>query len=119
MLPGQDPRSLGDQRAHHRAEAGQHDVTRIQPHQGRELCGRRVDAADDLRGAVGQEPARLGQADPATDLLEQLGAGLGLEPGQVVAQGRLGVAQLLGGQRDGSVSSDGVDDAQLDESEHS
>ena len=54
-----------------------------------------VDAADDLGRPVGQQLPGLGQPDAAADPLQQLRAGLGLEPGEVMADRRLRVVQLL------------------------
>jgi hypothetical protein len=48
---------------------------------------------------------------PAAGSLDQLGAELRLQPGQVVADRRLRVAELLGGGGDRSVPPDRVDDA--------
>jgi hypothetical protein len=74
-----------------------------------------IDASDDLRRAVGRQLPGLGEPDSAADPLQQLRAGLGLEPGEVVGDGRLGVVQLL---RRGAVARDGVDDAQPSDIQH-
>jgi hypothetical protein len=78
----------------------------------------RVDASDDLGRAVREQLPRLGQSDAAADPLQQLCAGLGLEPGEVVGDRGLGVVQLLGGRGDRSVARDGLDDAQPSGIEH-
>ena len=61
---------------------------------------------------AGREP------DAAADPLQQLRAGLGLEPGEVVGDRRLGVVQLLRRRGDRSVAGDGVDDAQPVDVQH-
>ncbi len=62
--------------------------------------------AQDLLGALGEKPARVGQPDPAARPLHQLRAGLGLEPGHVMANRRLGVIQRLSRRRHGPVPGD-------------
>ncbi len=79
---------------------------------GGELRVGGIDASDDLGRAVGQQLPGLGEPDSAADPLQQLRAGLGLEPGDVVGDGRLGVVQLPRRRGDRSVARDGVDDAQ-------
>jgi hypothetical protein len=49
---------------------------------GGELRAGGIDAADDLGGAVGEQLSGRGEPDPAADPLQQLPAGLGLQPGQ-------------------------------------
>ena len=72
----------------------------------RELSLRCVQPPDDLLGALGQQPASVGQPDAAADSLKQLGTGLGLEPGDVMADRRLGVVQRTSGRCDGAVPGD-------------
>ena len=85
---------------------------------GGELRVGGVDASDDLGGAVGQQLPGRGEPDAAADALEQLRAGLGLEPGEVVGDRRLGVVQFPRRRRDRSVARDGVDDAQSSDVQH-
>jgi len=54
---------------------------------------RRGQPAEDLFGPVGQQAAGVGEPDAPAGALHQSAAGLGLEPGEVVADGRLGVVQ--------------------------
>jgi hypothetical protein len=54
----------------------------------------------------------------SADVLQQLRAGLGLEPGEVVGDRRLGVVQLLRRRGDRSMACDGVDDAQPVDVQH-
>jgi len=77
-----------------------------------------IDAADDLRRTIGQQLPGRGEPDPSADPLQQLRAGLGLEPGEVMGDRRLGVVQLLSRRGDRSVARDGVDDAQPVDVEH-
>ena len=77
-----------------------------------------VDASDDLGRAVGQQLPGRGEPDAAADPLQQLRAGLGLEPGEVVGDRRLGVVQLLRRRGDRPVAGDGVDDAQPGDVQH-
>jgi hypothetical protein len=77
-----------------------------------ELGSGAVDAADDLGGAVGEQLPGRGEPDPSADPLQQLSAGLGLEPGEVMGDRRLGVVQLLRRRGHRSVAGDGVDDPQ-------
>ena len=111
--PGCSRRQRGARRRHERAdrrgEAGQPHTAGVQADVGGELRVGGVDAADDLRGAVGQQLPGLGEADPAADPLQELRAGLGLEPGEVVADRGLGVVQLLRRRGDRPVAGDGVD----------
>ena len=50
------------------------------------------------------------EPDAAPDPLHQSGAGLGFEPGEVVADCRLRVVQFLGGRGERSVPGQGVED---------
>jgi len=77
-----------------------------------------IDPPDDLCGAVGQQLSRRGEPDPSTDPLQQLRAGLGLEPGEMVGDRRLRVVQLLRGRGDRSAARDGVDDPQPVDVQH-
>ena len=85
---------------------------------GGELRVGGIDASDDLGGAVGQELPGRGEPDAAADSLQQLCAGLGLEPGEVVGDRRLGVVQFPCRRGDRSVAGDGVDDAQPSDVQH-
>jgi hypothetical protein len=70
-----------------------------------------IDPPNDLARPIGQQLPCLGEPDAPPDPLQQLRAGLGLEPCEVVADRRLRVVQLLRSCGDRSVSGDGVDDA--------
>ena len=118
VLPGEDGGGLRDQRAHDRVEAGQPDPSGVQPGQGGQFRRRRVDPADDLGCPVGQQAAGRGEPDPAADPLDQLGTELRLQPGQLMADRRLGVLQLLGGRGDRPLPPHGVDHAKLNQSHH-
>ena len=118
MPIGQHRDGARHQRPDGRGEPGQAHLPGGQPDVGGELGAGGVDAPDDLGRAVGQQPPGLGEPDPAADPLHQLRAGLGLEPGEVVADRRLRVVQLLRGRRDRPVAGDGVDDAQPHDVEH-
>jgi len=59
-----------------------------------------IDPPDDLGGPIGEQLPGLRKPDAATDPLQQLRAGLGLEPCEVVADRRLRVVQLLRRFRD-------------------
>src|ERR687885_1870724 len=76
------------------------------------------DPPDDLGRAVRQQLSGRGEPDPATDPLQQLGAGLGLEPGEVMGDRRLGVVQLLRRRGDRSVTGHGVDDPEPVDVQH-
>jgi hypothetical protein len=107
------------ERSDRRGEAGQAHAAGGQAHVGGQLGAGGVDAPDDLGGALGQQPPGGGEPDPAAHALQQLRAGLRLEPGEVVGDRRLRVVQLLrrGGHR--SVACDGVDDAEPIDVQHS
>ena len=66
-----------------------------QPGEDRELVLGRVETADDLDGPFGEQPARVREPDAAPDPLDELGARLRLEPGQVVADRGLRVVQRV------------------------
>ncbi len=118
-VPPREPlEGSGDERADGRGEAGQAYPAGRQPDVPRQLGVRRVDPADDLGGAVREQPTGLGQPDAAADPLEQLGAGLGLEPGEVVADGGLGVVQLLGGLGDRAEPAHGLQDPETSNVQH-
>ena len=106
------------ERSDRRGEGGQAHAAGGQPHVGGQLRAGGVDPPDDLGGAVGQQLPGRGEPDPAADPLQQLRAGLGLEPGEVVGDRRLGVVQLLRRRGDRSMARDGVDDAQPVDVQH-
>ena len=85
---------------------------------GGQLRAGGIDPPDDLGGAVGQQLPGGGEPDPSADPLQQLRAGLGLEPGEMVGDRRLGVVQLLRRRGDRSMAGDGVDDAQPVDVQH-
>ena len=85
---------------------------------GGQLRAGGIDPTDDLGRAVGQQLPGRGEPDPSADPLQQLRAGLGLEPGDVVGDRRLGVVQFPRRRGDRSVAGDGVDDAQAGDVQH-
>jgi hypothetical protein len=74
--------------------------------------------SDDLGRPVSEQLSGTGETDTPADPLQQLRAGLGLQPGEVMTHRRLRVMQRLGRLGDRSVSGDGVDDAKPDEVKH-
>jgi hypothetical protein len=106
------------ERSVRRGEGGEAHAAGVQSHVGGELRAGGIDAADDLGGAVGQQLPGGGEPNPAADPLQQLRAGLGLEPGEVVGDRRLRVVQLLRRRGDRPVARDRVDDAQPVDVEH-
>ena len=97
MAVVQDRRRGRHDRAERRRERRQPQPPGPQPGENHELVLGRVEAADDLDRPLGQQPARVGQADAAPGPLDQLGARFRLEPRQVVADGGLRVVQRVGG----------------------
>ena len=86
-------RGHGYQRAERRRERGQPDPACPQAHVRGELVLRGIQPAQDLLGPFRQQPAGVGQPDPAAGPLGQQRPGLGLEPGQVMAYRGLGVVE--------------------------
>ena len=91
---GEGGDGLGHDRPDGGREPGQANPSGGQPDVGGELGAGGIDASDDLGGSGGEQVPGLGEADAAPDPLQQLGAGLGLEPGEVMGDGRLRVVQL-------------------------
>ena len=122
LQPGMPGRQRRQRRRHERSvrrgEGGEAHAAGVQSDVGGELRAGGIDAADDLGGAVGQQLPGRGEPDPAADPLQQLRAGLGLEPGEVMRDRRLGVVQLLRRRGDRSMARDGVDDAQPVDVQH-
>ncbi len=108
---GQRGGRLGHDRAQRRRVGRQPHPPGLQADLGGELGGRRVDPAHDLGGPVGQQPPLRRQPDATTDPLDELGAGGGLQAGQVVAHRRLRVVQLAGRLGHRPVPGDGGQDA--------
>ena len=77
-----------------------------------------VEPPDDLGCPVGQQLSGGGEPDAAPGALQQLRAGLGLEPGEVVADRRLRVVELLRCRGDRAESREGVEDAQSSDVQH-
>ena len=65
-----------------------------QSHVRGELVFRRIEPAQDLRGALGEQSPRIGQPDTASGALDELGPRFRLEPGEVMADRRLGVVEF-------------------------
>ena len=77
-----------------------------------------VDPADDLDGAVSEQPPGLGQSDTPADTLQQLRPGLGLQPREVMADGRLGVVELGSGRGDRPEPRDRLQNPQARDVQH-
>ncbi len=77
-----------------------------------QLCLGGVEPPKDLLGALGEQPASLGEPDSAAGSLHQFRARLRLEPGHVMADRGLGVVQHLSCGGDGSVSGDSDEHAE-------
>ena len=88
-------------------EGGQPDPALAQPDVRGQLGLGRVQPADDLLGPLGQQAAGVGQPHPPAGPLQQPRAGLGLEPGDVVADRGLGVVQCVGRAGDRAVPGHG------------
>src|ERR671937_646122 len=119
VLAAQDLGGGRHERAQDGSEPGQANLARAEPDMRRELGSCRVDAPEDLRSPVGQQLTGRGEPNAPADSLQQLRARLLLEPAQVVAYRGLGVVQLLGRGGNGAGASDGIQDAQAHEVEHS
>ncbi len=78
-----------------------------------------VDPPDDLGRPLGQQLPGRCEPDAAPDPLQQLRAGLRLEPGEVVADRRLGVVHLPGRGGNRAQSRERVEDAQPSDVQHS
>jgi len=94
----QHRRGAWHERAERRRERGQPQPSGAQPAVDGEFVLGCVEPADDLRGALGQQPSGVGQPDAAARPLDEFGAGLGLQPRQVVAHRGLRVVQRVGGR---------------------
>ena len=77
-----------------------------------------VQPADHLGGPLGEQPSGVGEPDPAARPLDQLGPGLGLQPGQVVAHRRLRVVERPRRGGDRTVPGHGDQHAQPGHVEH-
>jgi len=88
----------GHDRAERGGEGGQPEPPGAHSAVGRELVLGCVEAADDLGGALGEQPPGIGEPDAPSGPLDELRAGLGLETRQVVADGGLGVVQRVRGR---------------------
>jgi hypothetical protein len=119
MPLGEHGRHVRQDRDQDRPEGRDPDPPGAQPDVRRQLGSGGVDAPDDLRRAFGEHLAGLGEPDAASDALEQLSTGLGLQSGEVVADRGLRVVQLLSGGRHRSVTGDGSEDAKAGDVEHS
>jgi len=91
----QQRRGGGHDRAERRGERGEPQPAGAHSAVGRELVLGRVEAADDLGGALGEQPAGVGQPDATPGPLDELDAGFGLEAGQVMADRGLCVVQRV------------------------
>lgn len=77
-----------------------------------------VKTSEHFLGACGKEVPSVGEPDATAYALEQTCSGFGLEPGQMLAHGWLGVVEGFGGLGDRSVSGDGGQDPQSSDVEH-
>ena len=118
MPVGQRGHRPRDERADHGREAGQAYPPGAQPDVGGQFGVGGVDPPEDLGGPGGQQLPGGGEPDPAPGPLQQLRAGLGLEPGEVVADRRLRVVQLLRRRGDRSEPRERVDDTQSGDVQH-
>src|SRR5689334_17787568 len=107
-----------DERTERRGKAGQAHSAGGQAYLGRKLSLGRVYPSDDLGRPVGEQLSGMGETDTPADPLQQLRAGLGLQPGQVMTHRWLRVVQRLGRLGDRSVSGDGVDHSEPDQVKH-
>jgi dihydrofolate reductase len=118
VLVGQRCHRPRDERADHGREAGHAHPPGAQSH----VCGQfgvgGIDSPDDLGRPSGQQLTGGGEPDPAPGPLQQLRAGLGLEPGEVVTDRRLRVVQLLRRRGDRSEPRERVDDTQPGDVQH-
>ena len=91
-----------DERGGGRREGRQPDLPGLQAGRRRELGLGAGQESEDLLAAAG-EPLAVGcQPDAPADALEEHAAGLGLQPAQVVGDGRLAVVQLGRRRRHGA-----------------
>jgi hypothetical protein len=105
--PGREARrSRGDQRPKRGRERGKPDPAAPQADVGGKLGLGRVQSADNLLGALGEQLAGLGQPDTAPDAFQELGTGFRLQPSDVMTDGRLGVVQRTGRGRNRAMTSD-------------
>ena len=94
---GSEPgRGRRDQRAKRGGERGKSHPSAPQPDVGSQLSLGRIQPADDFLGSLGQQLARFREPDAAPDALQELGTGFRLKPGDVMADGRLGVVESAG-----------------------
>ena len=118
MAVVQDRRRGRHDGAEGRGERRQPQPSGPQPGEDHQLVLGRVEAADDLDRPLGQQPPRIRQPDAAPGPLDQLGARLRLEPGQVVADRRLRVVQRVRRRRHRAVPGHGDEDAEPGHVEH-
>lgn len=97
VLAVHDRRGGGHDRAERGRERRQPQPPGAQPAVGGELVLGGVESADDLGGAFGEKAARVREADTPPGPLDEFGAGLGFQAGEVVADRGLGVVEGVGG----------------------
>ena len=85
---------------------------------GGELGVGAFDPPEDLGRPLGQQLPGRGEPDPAPGPLQQLRSGLGLEPGEMVADRRLRVVELLRRRGDRAAPREGFEDAQPGDVQH-
>ena len=107
-----------DDRAERGRERRQPEPPGAQPGVGGQFVLGGVQPADHLGGALGEEPPGVGEPDAPARPLDQLGPGLGFQPGQVVAHRRLRVVERPCRGRDRTVPGHGDQHAQPGYVEH-
>ena len=118
VVRGQGRHGVRDERADHGGEAGEAHPAGGQPDVCGELGVGDLEPPEDLGRPAGQQLPGGGEPDAAPGPLQQLRAGLGLEPGEVVADRRLRVVELLRRRGDRAEPREGVEDAQSSDVQH-
>jgi long-chain acyl-CoA synthetase len=116
LQPGRRRRDDGAERG---PERGQPDPSLALSDVRGKFGLRGVQPPDDLLGPLGEQPPGVGQPYAAARPLQQPGPGLGLQPGDVVADRGLGVVQRLGRGGDRAVPGHGDQDAEPGHVQHS
>jgi Uma2 family endonuclease len=93
MLGAEPGRRGGHDRAQRGGKRREPHPARSQPRVRGQLVFRRVQPAEDLGRPVGEQPPGVGEPDAPAGPLDQLGPGLRLQPGQMMAHRRLRVVE--------------------------
>jgi hypothetical protein len=118
VVAAQGCRGVRYQGGERRLEACDPDPAGSQAHHRGQFRGGALDPPDDLSGAAGQLLTLGREPDAPADPLHEPSAGLGLQPGQVMADGWLRVVQVLGGLGDRAVRGDRREDPQPHHIQH-